>query len=112
MPESILCPTPSNAISDQRRHDPAGFGYGSVEIETVSRWLKFCNRETSLGPNRAGVSIAVLKKWVACGSIFRLLDCIHWAAQAPALSFLTSMNPAWRKPGKLSDSRDKTLTRT
>ena len=25
MPESTLCPTPGNAISDQRRHDPVSF---------------------------------------------------------------------------------------
>ena len=83
------------------------FGYSSVEMETVSRRLKFCNRETSLGPNRAGVSIAVLKKLLACGRIFRLLDCIHWAAQAPALSFLKVYEPrmaqarqALRQPGQ------------
>jgi len=47
----------------------------------------------SLGPKRAGVSIAVLKKLVACGRIFRMLDCIHWAARAPAISFLTVYEP-------------------
>ena len=25
MPESTLCPTPGNALSDQRRHDPVSF---------------------------------------------------------------------------------------
>jgi len=45
----------------------------------------------SLGPNR--VSIALLKKLVACGRIFRMLDCIHWAARAPAISFLAVYEP-------------------
>ncbi len=47
----------------------------------------------SLGPNGAGVSIAVLEKLVACGRIFRMLDCMQWAARAPAISCLTVYEP-------------------
>jgi len=74
MPESILCPSPRNAISDRRRHDPVGFW-----VQLRGDRDRFAQVEVLPQRNKPAV--------------YRLLDCIHWAAQAAALSFLTVHQP-------------------
>ena len=74
MSESLLWPSTRNAISDRRRHDPVGC------------WVRL------RGDRDRFAQVEVLQPRNQ-PAVYRLLDCIHWAAQAAALSFLTVHQP-------------------